>query len=409
VKSDNKRLSRRMLYAMLRGSLAGLLLGGIFLAGFIVRGVTTKEPNQIAQAQAPQTFPILNEINGLVYANFYKDPPEDRTMEYAAIRGYLGALNDPYSFFNDPPVAQSESDALAGVYGGIGVVVKRNVQGFIELYPYPDSPALRIGIVDGDVLLAVNGQHLDINERIDVIQQMLRGEVKEGNGVEITVRHVTSDTEATFWIPFEEILVPSVLWRILPGEPVLGYVHITSFTARTPEELTTAITELRNQAMVGLILDLRDNFGGLLQESIQVAGEFLDGGIVLIEQSRAGETITEDTPGGIATAIPLIVITNYNSASASEVVAAALQQNGRALILGQATHGKGSVQLIFRLSDNSSFRITGAIWLTPDRSPLDGIGLKPDIEMIPDENGRDVELDEAIRQLGESIREPAQN
>lgn len=396
---------------MLRSILLGFTLGAMFVAGFIVRDMTAEEPVRQAQAQsdtgATNPFPILNEVSALVADNFYRELPTDPALEYAAVRGYLSGLGDPYSFFNDPPVAQSESDALAGVYGGIGVVVKRNVAGLIELYPYPESPALRLGVLDGDILVAINGQLLDPAAPMDVIQQALRGEVKDGNGVEITVQHAATGEEETLQIPFEEIFVPSLLWRILPGEPALGYIHITSFTSRTPEELEVAIAGLQDLGMVGLILDLRDNFGGLLQESIDIAGEFLDGGTILIEQGRtSGEIVMEDTPGGLATDIPMLVITNHNSASAAEVVAAAIQQNGRAQILGQITHGKGSVQLIFRLSDNSSFRITGSIWLTPNRSPLDGVGLKPDIEMIPDVNGRDVELDEATHRLIALIAEP---
>lgn len=401
------KASKRVFRTMIRSIILGAILGGMFVAGFVVRDMLPHEPTKVVNAQTDPShqFPLLNEVNALVSGNFYRDLPEGSAMEYAAIRGYLTALSDPYSFFNDPPVAQSESDALAGIYGGIGVVVKRNVEGLIELYPYPDSPAERLGVLDGDILLAINGQELNADERIDVIQQFLRGEVKDNNGVEITVRHISGDEE-NLQIPFEQILVPSLLWRVLPGEPVLGYIHLTSFTSRSPEELAIAIEELRNNNISGLILDLRNNYGGLLQESIDIAGEFLDGGIILIEQSRkSGEIISEDTPGGLLTDLPMIVITNHNSASAAEVVAAALQQNGRAQILGQATHGKGSVQLIFRLSDNSSFRITGAIWLTPNRSPLDGVGLKPDIEMIPDENGRDVELAEAIQRLSILIPE----
>lgn len=398
---------KQLMYMVSRGVLLGLVLGIAFAGGYLFHDITVDETVESAAAQAdpvlqPEPFTLLQEVHGLVQDNFYREPPERTELEYAAIRGYLGALNDPYSFFNDPPVAQSESDALAGIYGGIGVTIKRNVAGQIEIYPYPNGPAARAGVVNGDILMAINGSPIDPSERVDVVRQALRGEVVEDNGVEITVLH--DDESRSYFIAFEEILVPSTLWRMLPSEAPLGYIQITSFTARTPEEFEQAVRELRDQGMVGLVLDLRDNYGGLLRESIDLAGEFLDGGIIIIEKSRQrGEQPEEDSVGGAVTDLPVVVITNERTASAAEVVAGALQQNDRAIVVGQRTRGKGSVQFIFGLADGSSVRMTAEIWLTPDGTPLDGVGLVPDIEMIPDETGRDVELDEAIRQLEQRI------
>lgn len=389
-------------HMMMRGVGMGILMGLVFMAGFLFRDSTITEPTFAQDDGTPEivTFDLLREAHVLVAENFYAEMPTTTELEYAAIRGYLGGLNDPFSFFNDPPVSQSTSDALAGRYGGIGVDVKRNEAGLIALYPYPDSPAERAGIGNGDILLAVNGDNEAPSTSIDIIRQSLRGEiVDENSGVEITIRSAESDEEVTLFIAFEEIQVPSVIWRVLVDDPSIGYIHITSFTARTPDEIVVAVTDLKAQGATGLILDLRDNFGGLLRESIDVSEEFLDGGVILIEDSRTGETINEDPVGGIATDLPMVVVTNGNTASAAEVVAGALQDNGRAILVGQRTRGKGSVQYIFALSDGSSIRITGAIWLTPNRTPLDGVGLTPNIEMIPDENNRDVELGEAVRQL----------
>ncbi|PJF43728.1 MAG: hypothetical protein CUN55_07650 [Phototrophicales bacterium] len=394
---------------VVRGATVGLLLGLVFAAGFFTRDIMSSPTTSSVRAQDDPTalqFTLLDEVHQLVVNNFYTELPPNQQLQYAAIRGYLGALGDPYSFFNEPPVARSESDALAGRYGGIGVEIKRNVLGEIELFPYPDSPAFRAGIRDGDILLAINGEPVTPEQNLDVIRQALRGEVTDsGNGVEITVRSIASNEEVSYQIPFEEIRIPSVLWRMLPDEPLIGYINIMSFTSRTPDEISEAVNELNEQGMQALILDLRNNSGGLLQESIDVADAFLEEGIIVIEQSRvSGEVIEVATEGSIIPPdMPLIILVNDRTASASEVVAGALQQNDRALLIGQRTRGKGSVQYIFGLSDGSSFRITGAIWLTPNRTPLDGVGLTPDIEMIPDINGREVELDEAIRQIREQI------
>lgn len=383
-----------------------LLLGAVFAAGFFTRDMTDSNTMRPVNAQEDNPpaddFALLEEVDRLVRDNYYAELPAGSSLVYGAIRGYLNSLQDPYSFFNEPPVAQSESDTLAGRYGGIGVVVKRNINGEVELYPYPDSPASRAGVVDGDVLIAINGEAVAFEQNLDVTRQAMRGEVLDdgSSGVEITVRAPETGEERSFFIPFEEIRVPSVLWRMLPGEPLIGYANILSFTSRTPDELAEAIAALDEQGMQGLVLDLRNNSGGLLRESIEISQEFLDGGVIVIEESRvSGRVVEEDTPGGFATEVPMMILVNNRTASASEVVAGALQQNGRAQLVGQQTRGKGSVQYIFGLSDGSSFRITGAIWLTPNENPLDGVGLTPDIPMIPDENGREVELDEAVRQL----------
>lgn len=364
-----------------------------FCIGFMARGGTP------ADAQDGD-FALIKQVQGLLAQHFVRELPDSRQMEYAAIRGYLSTLNDPYTFFNDPPVTSSESDALAGRYGGIGVVIERNEAGFIVLYPYPDSPATRAGVLDGDLLIAVNGAPIDPAERLDVIRQMTRGEIKEGAGVQITVRQPSATENRTYDILFDEIRVPSILWRVLEEDPAIGYIKISSFTALTPEEFSQSIIELRTRNVQALVLDLRDNPGGLLQESKLIAGEFLDGGNLLIEESRANGRIEfPDEPGGLATDLPLVVLTNQGTASAAEVVAGALKDNQRALVIGQRTLGKGSVQFIFRLDDGSSVHITSSIWYTSVGTPIDGVGLVPDIEMIPDVNNRDVELGEAIRQL----------
>jgi carboxyl-terminal processing protease len=320
-------------------------------------------------------------------------------MEYGAIRGYLAQLNDPYTFFVDPPVAQSESEVLAGQYGGIGVQVTRNEQGEFVLYPFRDGPAAAAGIKDGDVLVAVNGAEINLAERPDVVDQLLRGEVGEGRGVTVTVRTPGAEEARDYFIEFAVVQVPSVIWRPLDEDPAIGYIQVIRFTSRTPDELREAVLDLESQDVQAWVLDLRGNSGGLLQESVEVASEFLGSGVVFYEVSRTGETATEVVPGGEAADKPLVALVNGGTASAAELVAGAIRDNGRGILIGQKTYGKGSVQLIFRLADESSIHITSSEWYTPSKMPLDGQGLEPDIAMIPAEDGRDVELGEAVRYL----------
>jgi carboxyl-terminal processing protease len=388
------------LNAVARGMLIGIVLSAAFLAGFVVRGWDSAT----AQEKPGEQFALLDEVQSLLITHYLRDMPDEKEMEYAAIRGYLGALNDPYTFFIDPPVAQSESDVLAGEYGGIGVQVKHNERGFFELYPFRDGPAAKAGIQDGDILLKVDGVNVDMSERLDVVDRMLRGEVGDGRGVTITVMSAgatAAETEDTrdYFIDFEVVQVPSVIWRPLVEEPTFGYIQILRFTARTPDELVAALEGLDQQGVVAHILDLRGNSGGLLQESVEVASEFLDGGVVFYDRSREGETEVDATPGGAGLDKPVVVLVDNGTASAAELVAGALRDHGVGILVGQRSYGKGSVQLIFRLSDESSVHITSSEWFTPARTPLDGNGLEPDISMIPAEDGRDVELGEAIRFL----------
>jgi len=392
---------RRVAGAVMRGAGIGLLMGAVFLAGFIVRGhvPATAQTNNSEGGQ----FPLLTEVDRLVEANFLRDLPPDTEIEYGAIRGYLGALNDPYTFFNPPPVAQSESDVLAGEYGGIGVQVRRDDQGRFVLFPFRDGPAAAAGVMDGDILVAVNGVQLELSERMDTVDQLLRGEVGKGRGVSITVRAPEDGQVREYFIEFAVVQVPSVIWRILAETPSVGYIQIVRFTSRTPDELRQALRELDDLGALAWVLDLRDNSGGLLQESVEVASEFLDGGVVFIERTRTAEKETLAEPGGAGLNKPLAVLVNGGTASAAELVAGAIRDQGRGILIGQTTYGKGSVQLVFRLSDNSSIHITSSEWLTPARQALSGQGLTPDITMIPADDGRDVELGEAVRYLSQVL------
>lgn len=389
------RSKRRIVEAVGRGMLTGLILAAFFLAGFVVRG----QVPATAQSKQNTEFPVLAEVEQLVQDHYLREIPDGHEMEYAAIRGYLGRLNDPYTFFNDPPVAQSESDVLAGQYGGIGARVRRDEVGNFVLFPVPDSPAEQAGIKQGDLLTAVNGQSIGADERTDVVDQMLRGEVGEGRGVTITVKSLDQDETHDYFIEFAVVADPSVVWRMAQDSPAIGYIQLIRFTSRTPDELHDAIADLHDQGMQALVLDLRGNAGGLLAESVEVASEFLDGGVVFYEKTREGEQATETTQAGMATDLPLAVLVDGGTASAAELVAGAIKDRERGILIGQKTYGKGSVQLIFRLSDDLSIHITSAEWFTPAHAALNGNGLEPDIPMIPAEDGRDVELGEALRQL----------
>jgi carboxyl-terminal processing protease len=396
--------------SLLVGALVGLTLALVFGAGFFLRDIIDMPPvfaqpissRSGSNAEQSEDYQLLREVQSLLDRHYLREQPEYTTRQYAAIRGMLGALNDRGTYFNEPVVARSESDVLAGTYGGIGVELQRDAAGRFVLYPFPEGPAAEAGIGDGDVLYAVNGDPVGIETHQDVVDQMLRGEVKDDNGVEITVLRA-DDEEFTAFILFDVINVPSVLWRLLAQDERVGYIQLLRFTNRTPSEMVEALELMYAEDVAALVLDLRNNSGGLLQESIDVASIFLDGGVVLYEETAQGERTFEAEGGGEAVDIPLVVLVNGGTASAAELVAGAIQDRQRGTLIGQNTFGKGTIQQIFPLADQSSIHVTSAEWFTPDRNRLDGVGLQPNILMIPDEAGRDIEIEEAVRHLQEEL------
>lgn len=388
--------------SILIGVALGILLAGVFAAGFFFHGFVTESPLVAASSAGQGDYSLLTEVQALLDRHYLREQPSQSEREYAAIRGMLGSLQDRYTFFIDPPVAASESDVLAGTYGGIGVQVQRSETGDLLVFPFEDSPAAAASIEGGDILIAVNSAPVNAGMSLDTIDQMLRGEVKEDSGIEITV--IKADgSEYTTFILFDVINVPSVLWRVLQEDPVVGYVQIQRFTSRTPEELTTALTELTAAGIDGLVIDLRDNSGGLLQESIAVADQFVDGGVLAYERDNQRERSFAAESGGLAIDLPLAILVNERTASGAELVAGAIRDNDRGILIGQKTFGKGTIQQIFPLSDQSSLHVTAAEWFTPARRALNEHGLEPDVVLTPDAEGRDVELGEAVRQLEELL------
>ena len=377
--------------------IAGLLVGVLGM-GYLVQPAIANADDSEPTSAEDEGYPLLDEVQYLLDRVYLRDQPDYQTRQYEAIRGMIRSLNDPNTFFIEPVVAQSESDALSGVYGGIGVLLTRNEQGEFILIPYDGSPARLAGVQDNDRLVAIEDMPVTLDMQADAVDQMMRGEVTEGAGINLTIEKIDGTIE-TYFIPFDVIRVPSVLWRVLLEDERIGYIRIQSFTARTPEELRDAISSMMASDIDAVVLDLRGNTGGLLQESIQVADIFLSEGDIVIERNNNSEEIERADADVLLPDLPMIILVNNRTASASEVVAGALKDNGRAILVGQQTYGKGTVQQIFGLSDGSSVHITSSEWLTPDDSPIQGVGLTPDVPMIADENGRDVELGEAIRIL----------
>jgi carboxyl-terminal processing protease len=326
---------------------------------------------------------VFDEAWDVLRSDFYGPLPSDKERTYGAIRGLLGTLNDPYTVFVEPIPHRFEQDNLRGSYGGIGATLGRNADGEIVLSPFRDSPAAEAGILEGDVLVSLDGKV--ITSEIDITQDVesrIRGEI--GTVLVVVIRR--GGQEIPFKVTRQVIKIPSVTWRLIEQPPtLLGYIHIKSFTDRTVKELAEALDDLTENNTQGLILDLRGNGGGLLQSAIDVADAFFDGGVVLYERVRGQEEAAYNAnPEGLAIEIPLVVLIDHGTASASEIVAGAIQDRERGILIGEPTFGKGSVQHIFSLSDGSSLHVTTARWYTPNYHQLDEVGLEPDIVVSRD-------------------------
>jgi len=311
----------------------------------------------------------------------------------------LSALSDQYTVLIEPPATRLETDQLRGQFGGIGADLRRDAEGRTHLTPYPDGPAAKAGAIIDDELAAVDGDPIVPTMRLDEIEARLRGDV--GSHVRLTL--IRGDRTIEIDVERASITPPSTQWRIIAEAPNLGYISIRIFTDRTSDEVKRAIEELRGRGARALILDVRDNGGGLLDSAVSVTGQFVEG-VVMFEQRREGGERQLSAPaGGAGTDLPLVVLVNNSTASASEIVAGALHDRGRAILIGERTYGKGSVQSIYPLADGSSLHITTAEWYTPNHGKLSGEGLAPDIQAVltADDRaaGRDPVLDRAIAYL----------
>ena len=232
---------------------------------------------------------------------------------------------------------------------------------------------------------------------MDDVSALLHGEV--GTSVTLTIsRPPTPPFDLT--ITREEIQIPSVTWRVLDQATDVGYTASSPSPSGQATRLRPAVQELQTAGTTGMVLDLRDNYGGLIDPAVTVASQFLRDGVVLYEAGRnSKERTLQVQPGGTATAVPLIVLVNGGTASAAEIVAGALQDHDRAFLVGEPTFGKGSVQLIYEISDGSSLHVTSAIWLTPNRNRIEGKGLIPDLYVAHGDGPQDEQLERAVEHL----------
>lgn len=342
---------------------------------------------------------LILEVMPYIKNEYDGDVPDNPELIYAAIEGMVGTLGDQFTRFVPPTVAERMREDLAGSFEGIGAFVRENEEGFtVIVRPIDGQPADEAGLLAGDVVIAVNGESV-AGKVLEEVISLIRG--PRDTQVTITIqREGVEPFDVT--ITRQLIVIPVVESEMLPDN--IAYVRLSSFNSNATEQLLAALNELLPQNPQALILDLRDNPGGFLDQAISVSDTFMPFGTILHE--RAVRLNIDQTyysaDGDIAEAIPMVVLVNEGSASASEIVAGALQDTGRAVIIGAITFGKGLVQQTHTLSDGSELRVTIASWYTPNNNSINGQGVVPDIEVAtPQDLGTedDTQLQRAIEYI----------
>jgi carboxyl-terminal processing protease len=383
--------------------LAGVATGaGMTSAGFFrsdqrpmpqISGTGPEEPEEIEV-----DFDTFWEAWVIVEDRFYYEIPDEEERVYGAIQGMLYSLGDPYTSFVPPDVARILREDTSGAFEGIGAYVEEAPSGGVHIVRvFEDAPARKAGLRAGDLVVAADGvdiRGMILNEAL----LLIRGPA--GTEVTLTVLREGEPEPLEITITRAKIDVPTTESRML--EDNIGYVALFDFNAQAGKRLEEAIEELLDQGAEALILDLRNNPGGFLDQAIKVSDLFLPKGVVLLQRDVDGnETEHKSGNGDLAEDIPLVILINGNSASAAEIVAGAVQDLGRGTLIGETTFGKGSVQLLYDLSDGSQLRITYANWYTPKGTSLSEQGVSPDItvETPVEPTETDIQLERAVEFL----------
>jgi carboxyl-terminal processing protease len=336
----------------------------------------------------------------LVHERYVDQPVDDETLMRGAISGMLNALGDPHTSYMDPDQASQLNATLEGGYEGIGAEVDTSTKPLTIVSPFPGSPAEKAGLKPGDAVLAIDGEDVT-NLDGNLVIRRIKGPA--GSKVTLTISRTGQAESFDVEVTRAKITLPNQESRMLEGN--IAYVRLFSFSTDTASDLRSALRTLLRQNPTGLILDLRYNGGGFLNSAIEVASEFIKSGVIVTEEYGNG---TKDElnaqRGGLATEIPMVVLVNEGSASASEIVAGAIQDYGRGQLVGVTTFGKGSVQLPVELQNNEGVvRVTIARWLTPKGRQINDVGLEPDVVVeltqADMEAGRDPQLDKAVELL----------
>lgn len=370
-----------------------------FLAGGVVTGgacaavfngalgyVKMSKDDYREMSETYERYGKLNQLYNAVNSSFYEEVDEDALLE-GAYKGLVSGLDDPYSSYMTADEYSDWKASATGEYSGVGITFTRDDDGnFVVISIEKDSPAQEAGMKAGDIITKVDGKEYD---DLDIIGNAIRGE--EGSKVELTYTRDGKEDKAT--LVREKIVQHSVEHEMLEGE--IGYIRISSFIESTAEDFKSALEDIEDKDAKGLVLDLRDNGGGLVDSCVDIADEFLDEGVVVYVEDRNKEKTEYDSDDG-KTELKTVVLVNENSASASEILAAALQDNGIELV-GKTTFGKGVIQSTAELDDGSALKLTIMQYFSPKGNAINKKGVEPDYQVENQETSEeDAQLEKAL-------------
>jgi carboxyl-terminal processing protease len=388
--------------ARFRSLLIVLLAAACLLTGYGLgqRTATSGLPTAAGlSAEDQRAFAIVWETLGQIERDYYKrDGLDHQKLAEGAARGLVEAVGDPYTRLLDPRRAEQAQTQLSGRFDGIGAELDSRDNRLRVVAPLRGSPAEQAGVRAGDVILAIDAADATRMSLADAVR-LVRGQA--GSTVQLTLRREGVADPLVLAITRAEIRLPSVEGHTIEGAESIAYVRLSVFAEPTAQQLRERLGPLLGGGAHGVVLDLRGNPGGYLTSAVEVTSVFLRDGVVLYQQRGPDPTErkTYRTSGSAqAPDVPLVVLIDGGSASAAEIVAAALRDNQRALLVGQKSFGKGTVQEQKMLSDASQLRVTVAQWLTPSGHAIQGQGLLPDLEVVP-VDGRDAMLDAAVEYL----------
>lgn len=337
---------------------------------------TSVSPNAVSQSGE---FGLFWEAWQKLHTTYF-GPLEDPGLVEGAVRGLVEAAGDPYTVYLDPQAAKELGEGLQGLFSGIGAEIGIKDEQLVIIAPLVDSPAAIAGLKPQDQILKIDEQVSGDLSFIDAVRA-IRG--PDGSVVELTILRPGETDPRTIAVTRGTITVRSVASEVL-GETI-GYLKVSAFHEDTSPLVQTALTEFVKQGVTGIILDLRGNPGGLLHEGVSVASFFLAAGPVVIQEDASGEKQVFDVSRQAKVPdLPLVTLVDGGTASAAEIVAGALQDHERGLLVGQLTFGKGSVQELVELSNQGEIKVTVAKWQTPDGRQIDGTGIDPDLEIVDD-------------------------
>ena len=354
-----------------------LILAGVFFAGAVVMGgicAAMMHSPGYSLSKDDKLATIKSYID-----EYYLNEYNEQDLNEGAYEGYVAGLGDPYSAYMPKDEYESWKASAIGNYSGVGITFSENEDGAYEVIAVnKNSPAEKAGVETGDFILTVDGENFSDSEVIP-----------------LTIYHDGKEKEIT--MTREEINLESVSWKMLDDN--IGYIQINSFIENTGQDFRDALDAVQKKNAEGLILDLRDNGGGLVDQCIEVADEFLDEGVVCYVEDKNGKTETYDAADG-RTKIPTIVLINEYSASASEILAGALKDNGYELV-GTKSFGKGVIQTTMEMDDGSALKLTIMQYLSPDKHVIQGKGIKPTVKIKDKE---DTEADEQLEKAEELLQ-----